>query len=302
MPHTFDHLHEELIFGLVPIMTFPPRFRCLVFLLALCSLIQSASAQLPTFDKEPWLGYFAYFQGEELEAKISAEGDITISPMRGGEARPYCRIPFSFSVKKLLPNGKLRPLKLKPESLKSESDPTKNFRGFVITGEAGDGAIFEMTVERKRERILLGGRVTSVGNETKFPLSFHYQAKFGHFYGPLLLRVDNDQKEFDKIVGKDWIELTRLDKKKVKKSLTDIYEANMAEELNGPGSSKVEIQANIVDKQKRLIISEAKGASKFTLNGRKTGPYHGGYFLRWTADAEKDPKGEARWQIEFDEL
>lgn len=268
----------------------------------MCSLIQSASAQLPNFKENSWLGYFAYFQGEELEAKISTEADITVSPMRNGEARPYTKIPFSFSVKALLPNGKLRPLKFKPESLKSESGPTKRFRKLVITGEAGDGATFEITIERKREKILLGGRVTGVGNETKFPLSFHYQARFHHFYGPLLIRLDNDQKEFDKIVGKDWIELTRLDKKKVKKSLTDIYEANMAEELNGPGSSKVKIQANIVDKNKRLIVSEAEGASKFTLVGRKTGPYHKGYFLRWAADAEKDPKGEARWSIEFEEL
>lgn len=172
----------------------------------------------------------------------------------------------------------------------------------MITGEAGDGATFEITVERKRERILSGGRFTNVGNETKFPLSFYYKARFQHFHGPLLVRLENNQKEFDEIVGKDWIELTRLDKKKVKKSLTDLYEANMAEELNGPGSSKVEIQANIVDKNKRLIVSKAEGASKFMLVGRKTGPYHGGYFLRWNADAEKDLKGEARWSIEFDEL
>lgn len=264
--------------------------------------LQKVKAELPTFDEKPWLGYFAHYQGKELEIKVTRDADITISPMRNGEARPYVRIPFSFNIQQKLPNGKIRRLKIKPESLESKNEVTDKLRELLITGEAGKGAKFEIKIERKRETISLGGRITDAGDETRGPLTFHYQARFGHFYGKLLARLEGDQKEFDKIFGKDWIELRRLDKKKIKQSLTDIYEENKAAEVNGPGSSKVEIQAAIVDKNKRIIVSEATGSSALTLTKRGTGPYHEGYFLHWTADQEKDPKGKARWVMEFDDL
>ncbi|MGJ8696919.1 MAG: hypothetical protein ACSHYF_11405 [Verrucomicrobiaceae bacterium] len=264
--------------------------------------ILSARAELPTFEEGVWMGYFAYNNGKELQVKVSHEGDITASPIvKNGEIRPYLRIPYRFTVRQKLPNGILRPLKVDPKSLKSESAVTSKLRSVVITGEAAGGVTFEMTIEFSRDIVRLGGRVTGTG-KLKNPVNFHYHARLNHFHGNLLERLNNDRKKFDEIVGKDWLELYRLDKKKEKRHLTDVFELEGAEALNGPGSSKVEIQASIVDKDKRMLIFEAGEGSAITFSKRKSGPIHEGYFLDWTSDQTKDKEGKARFTLEIDEL
>lgn len=272
--------------------------RCLAA--ASLSLIACTKAELPSFQETPWLGYFAYGKGEVMLVKVSADADITVHPLgKSDEIRPYLKIPFKFSVRQTLPNGKVRRLKFDPMSLQSESKITDDLEELLITGEAGKGASFEITLQFKRDIVTLGGRVTGTGTE-KHPLSFHYQSRLNHFHGQLLQRLKGDQKEFDKIVGKDWFKLYRIDKKKEKRSLTDLFEENSGDALNGPGSSKVEVQAAIIDKNKRILVFEAKGPSLFRLTKPKTGPFHEGYSIEWSSDQKKDPKNEARLVFEIE--
>ena len=212
-----------------------------------------SQAQLPSFQETPWLGYFAYGEDKTMLIKVSEDGDISAHPLnKKKEAGGYLHVPFKFTVRKELPNGRLVPLTFDAKSLQSKQKISSDLEACTITGEAGDGATFEITLEFKRDTLTLGGRVTGTGNE-KHPLSFHYQSRLHHFHGRLLERVKGDLKEFEKIVGKDWIELQRHDKKKTKLSLVDPFEKETAETLNGPGCAKIEVQANIVDKKKRIL-------------------------------------------------
>lgn len=268
--------------------------------------ILGARAELPSFQETPWLGTFAYNHGKVVQIKIAADGFVTVNPLdKKGEVKPYLRIPFRPQIRQTLPNGKVRLLKIKPGSLKADNGITDKLRKVTITGEAGRGATFQFTVEAKRDVLGLTGKITGTGKEVNVPILFHFQSRLGHFYGRLLGRLDNDQKKFDAIVGKDWFELKRLDRKKAKRHLTDIWDEKSDEEINGPGGSMVEVQAGIIDKNKRKLVFEAKGASKFIISKKTTGPFHQGYFVDWVVDQTGDPKdkrGEAKLLFEIDEL
>ncbi len=273
-------------------------------LIASCFLALTllAKAELPSFQETPWLGYFAHGKGKIMVVKISADGLITAHPVgKKGEERPYLKIPFQFSIRKAFPNGKIGRLKFDPKTLKSESKITDKLKEVTITGEAGLGATFEISLLFKRDTLTLGGKVTGTGTE-KHPLSFYYQSRLHHFHGQLLRRLKGDQAAFDKIVEKDWFKLHHLDKNKEKRTLVDVFETGDDKTLNGPGSSKVEIEAAIIDKNKRMLIFEAKGPSHFRLIKPKPGPFHQGYLLDWTFDQTKDKDDEARLTFEVDSL
>jgi len=267
--------------------------------LALTSCLR---AELPSFQETPWLGYFAYGKGEIMMIKISADGDISSHPLgKNKEQKAYLKIPFKISLRETLPNGRVRKLPFDPKSLQSDSQISDDLRESSITGKFGNGASFEVNIHFKRDTLTLGGHITENGTH-KNPLSFHLESRLHHFHGDLLKRLDGDQKEFDKIVGKDWFELHHADKKKEKRQLTDLGEKGSDDELNGPGSSKIEVQANIIDKKKRLLIFETKGSSLLKLTKAKSGPFHQGYVIEWSPDSVKDPKNEARLVFQIDKI
>lgn len=264
--------------------------------------LSSAIAELPTIIDGPAMGNFAAQEGETFQLRVSDEGLITINPVsKKGEPTAYLRLRFNFSIRQALPNGKLRPMKVEPASLKSKDPATTDLSETVITGVAGDGVTFEMTIGIERDELTLGGWITGAGNETKFPLSFHYDVNLGHFRGRLLQRLDGDQKEFERIVGEDWFKLQHLNNKTVKHQLTDVYESTDNTALNGPGIRKAEVQASIVDKNKRMLDFEAKGSSKLTFSKRKYGPYYEGYSFDWTPDQSEGSKDESRLVFEIKE-
>ena len=266
------------------------------------SLISCLKAELPSFQETPWLGYFAYGKGDVMMIKISADGDISSHPLgKNKEQKPYLKIPFKISLRETLPNGRVRKLPFDPKSLQSDSKIIDDLQQVSITGEFGSGASFEVNIHFKRDILTLGGHITENGTH-KNPLSFHLESRLNHFHGNLLKRLDGDQKKFDQIVGKDWFELHHTDKKKEKRQLTDLGEEGSNDDLNGPGSSKTEVQANIIDKKKRLLIFEAKGSSLLNLTKPKAGPFHQGYVIEWSPDQAKDPKNEARLVFEIDKI
>jgi len=273
---------------------FKSKFITRGLLAATFSLIATAQAELPSFPKAPWLGYFAYGKDDKMLIKISSEGDISSHPLgKDGEQKAYLKVPFEILLRETLPNGRTRNIPFDPKGLQSESELTDDLREMTITGEFGEGAKFEVTIHFKRDILTLGGRITETGSQ-KHPLSFHLRSRHHHYHGDLLRRLDGDQKEFDKIVGLDWLELHHIDKNKEKLQLTDLVGRSTDESRNGPGSSKVEIQANIIDKKKRLLILETKGNSLLNLITKRDGPLHQGYFIEWSPNQEKDPKNEAR--------
>ncbi|MFC7338711.1 hypothetical protein ACFQY0_16065 [Haloferula chungangensis] len=246
----------------------------LLSLLGSVLALNHASAELPTIMDGPTMGNFASQEGETFQLRVSNDGLITINPVdKQGEPTAYLRLRFRFSIRETLPNGKLRQLTVDPASLNSDDPATSDFSETVIRGVAGDGATFEMSIALKRDVLTLGGRITAAGNETRFPLSFHYETTLSHFRGRLLQRLDGDKEEFERIVGEDWFELQQLDGKRFKRQLTDICEGTTEKELNGAGIRKVEVQANIVDKNKRMLLYEATGSSTFTFSIRKKVPF-----------------------------
>jgi hypothetical protein len=63
------------------------------------------------------------------------------------------------------------------------------------------------------------------------------------------------------------------------------------------------VQAPLVgEKDKRILVFEARGPSNYTIHKTKAGPIHEGYMLEWSFDQEKDQDGEALLTFEVEEL
>ncbi len=234
--------------------------------------------------------------------RVANDGHISAHPTnKKGEEKSYTKIPFQFLIRQTLPNGKTQDLKIDPSTLKSENKVTGKLRELSITGETKKGAGFQLSLTFKRDILSLGGKITGKGQE-KHPLSFHYRARMNHFHGQLLRRLKGNQAAFDKIIEKDWFKLYHLDKESEKRILTDVFEEGDEKTLNGPGSKKIEVEAAIVDKNKRILLFEAKGSSKLEIIKPKSGPFHEGYHIEWSSDQEQKSRDEALITFKIEEL
>jgi hypothetical protein len=258
--------------------------------------IQFATAQLPSLNEKPWLGYFAAFEGKKFEFGVMSVGKIILTPMgdKGTAVSHALAIPIEIGIEEVLPDGKVTMKQLKAETLSSAESATDQLVKTVIKGKVTGDAAFEATIEQNRGVISMGGRVVDPGT-LKNPLRFAIRVKF-----PTAYKYDNpkdkkEEKAFEKKIEDDRIDMKWTDGTRKKQGFNVALEA-ASKELNGPGIAAAEIEIAAYKGKKFLFIASENSA--MTLWNSKVEPLHEGFTINWRPDAEKDKEGKARLSFE----
>lgn len=264
--------------------------------------IQSAFAELPMME-QPWLGYFAVAEDRSFNFLVTSQGEISIKVVNkdGGQIEP-ASITLQFLATETLPDGSVRELLMKPDTLESSDPPTSKLRKTVLRSKLGDTATgqptLEVTLEIASGAVLANARITDKGAFDKNPLRPVIRAIFTPFYAAensLKEQWDKKQiKEFEKRIGKDSVILKHLDGKRVKLECVAATDSK-SKEVNGSGSTSAEVEVS--EYQKRKVDLVASPNSSLTLGNAAPGPLHNGFWFQWSADAAKDPDGKAKLAI-----
>lgn len=219
----------------------------------------------------------------------------------GGKIEMY-PITLQFLAQETLPDGSVRDLLMKPDTLESADPATDKLKKTVfrskLTDQATGQPTLEVTLEIASGTILANARITDKGAFDKNPLRPVIRAAFRPFYvdeNSQKEKWDEKQiKEFEKRIGKDSVTLKRLDGKRVKLGCADKTDPN-SKEVNGTGSSSAEVEIGAY--QNRKIEFLAAPNSSLTLGYTAPLPLHNGFYLQWSADPAKDPDGKAKLAI-----
>jgi hypothetical protein len=259
--------------------------------------IGSLSAQLPSLDKQPWLGYFAIAETRRSQFKIASQGKITLSPLdeKGKAASGQNEIRVSYGIQEMLPDGKTRQKTVEVASLESAESATDRLEKTVIRGKVTGDAAFEMTVEQDRGVISIGGRITDPGKLTTNPLRFFVSATIPNVYSRDKRVEKKDIKAFEKKIKDDGIAIEWIDGKRTKKSFEEPVDAS-SKEITGPGIAEAEVE--IAGYKDRELVFAATEKSAITLSNSPPAPLYEGFTLTWTPDATKDQEGKARFTME----
>lgn len=256
------------------------------------------AAELPQLKEKEWLGYFVGYQNSKFQFGVTSHGraEIKIIKKNGDPIARTQFMPLEFQVEEIMPDGKVRELSILPETLQSAQPATDKPRQIVIQGKVKGDAGFEIFVDEKSGMILLGGRLLDRGTLTKNPLRFSIKLKIPNAY-PYEKHggSEKDAKAFEKKIEDDRLLLKWTDGKRVKQAVDKPVDAG-SKEINGPGSSSVELEFRTYDGRKLEFTASENSA--IMLSSTRSEPLHKGFSLIWTADAAKDPEGKARFGIE----
>lgn len=253
--------------------------------------------QLPTLNDQPWLGYFAAYEGRNFKLGITARGEIRITPLndKGFDFGPHMTLPVQVGIEEMQPDGKMDMKVIRVESLKSEQPPTDKLERVVLQGTVSAEAMFEAVIEQKSGVISIGGRILDKGQFKKNPVRFAVRVRVPNNY-PWTKeeRWKSDPKKvaaFLKKISDDSIELNRIDRKRIEWTFEKpVNAAN--NELTGPGASRIEVRMQSFDD--RRFLFNASENSVMTITNHPDAPLYEGFTISWVPDAEKDKEGRAR--------
>lgn len=275
------------------------------FLTLAASALQSAHAQLPALDNEPWRGYFAVHAGKRFQFCIVSQGDMHLRALdRDGAVigGVIGAMPLAVFVREILPNGTAVNRPLNPESLETSDSPTEKLEKTVFRAKAEGGVSFEVTVEQSRGIIFFGGRILDPGT-IKNPLCVAFSVTFPNPYPYDLRPVDETEDErekkkllkaFEKKIHGDSISLKRTDGKRLKQALSATVDIS-SKEITGPGITEFEMEAAAFPERK--FVFTAAPNSSMTLSGGAATPIYKGFSLLWAPDPAKNADGKARLAI-----
>lgn len=265
--------------------------------------IQTLSAQLPMIQKQPWLGYFAVADQSKFRFQIAAAGEVGLYVInKGGALIETYPITLQFLATETLPDGSVRDLPMKLDTLESTDSPTAQLKKTVLRGKLTEQATgqptLEITLEATSGSILANARIIDKGAFDQNPLRPVIRTIF-----PAVYWNENSQKEtwdkkqlkeFEKRIGKDAITLNQLNGGEIELSCVDPVDTK-SKEVSGSGitSAGVEISAY----QNRKIELLAAPNSSLSLVNASPAPLHSGFCFQWSADAVKDPNGKAKLAI-----
>lgn len=249
--------------------------------------------------RHPWLGYFAAAESRSFQFLMSPDGKCEIMILTKDGVPIPLPITLQFLATETLPDGSVRELMMKPDTLESSDEPTATLKKTVfrckLTEQAAGQPTLEGTIEIANGTILANARITDKGAFDKNPLRPVVRAGFPVFYaGENIQKEQWDKKqirEFERRIGKDSITLNHLDGKKVKINCVVVTDAK-SNEVNGAGSSLAEVEIGAY--QKKRIEFLAAPNSMLKLGNAAPAPLHNGFWLEWSADAAKDPGGIAK--------
>jgi len=293
--------------------------------------MQPVRAELPSLDKEPWLGYYAVLANKRFQFTFAANGKIALVPIgdKGDPVANTLTIPIEILIEEMMPDGKSVSKQIKAETLASAQPATDKLEKVVITGQVTGEAAFEATLEQARGGIAIGGRITDPGTLTKNPLRFGIRAKFPNAYPKAnVAELKDDAKELTKEekraerkakrdaekdgksdakkdakknadelakIKEDRIDLKWTDGTRKKQTFEKEVEA-ASKDLNGPGIAGAEIEISAYQGKKFLFI--ASPDSTMMLSNDKLAPLFQGFSITWVPDAAKDKEGKARLSLE----
>jgi hypothetical protein len=268
----------------------------LASLMISASGIQWASAQLPSLNEQPWLGYFTAFESKKYHFGVMSVGKAMLTPMgdKGTAVSHALAIPIQIGIEEVLPDGKVTMKEIKPETLSSAEAASDKLVKTVIKGKVTGDAAFEATIEQDRGVISLGGRVVDPGT-LKNPLRFAIRVRFPEAYKYNNPKDKKEEKAFEKKIEDDRIDMKWTDGKRKKQELNVAMEA-ASKDLNGPGIAAAEIEISAYKGKKFLFIASENSA--MTLWNSKVAPLHEGFTINWRPDPEKDKEGKARLSFE----
>jgi hypothetical protein len=255
-----------------------------------------AGAELPTLPKAPWINYFAAYSNRSFRIGVSTKGLIELTVMKDKDVPVIEKlvIPIEVTVQEALPDGRMNILKLDPESLSSEQDPTSELGRVAIRGSVTGKVTIEITLEQSRGSILIGSRIIDPGS-AKQPLKVILNAAFSAPYP--YVKQDQDEvtgEAFQKKIKNDRIELIWTDKKSVKVPLNKDVDAS-SPEVSGPGISSAVVDV-ISYAGKKIQFIASPNSAMVMLNPRVQ-PLRKGFSIQWSPDPKKDRDGKARLAI-----
>lgn len=259
--------------------------------------LQTVSAQLPSLNEKPWLGYFAVYENRNFQFTVTGMGKVDLTP-KNEKGLPMARtaaISIVLGIEEIQPDGTFRLKAIQPGTLESADLPTDKFKKTVIRGKVAGDAAFEATLEQDGGQILIGGRITDPGTLKKHPLRFVVRTKIPNMYAKDKKEEKKDLKAFEKKIKSDNVDLKWTDGERHKVTFEESVDVT-TKEVNGPGiaSAAVEITAY---KDTKFLFTASENSS-IALWNAKPAPLHQGFFLIWSPDAAKDPEGKARFGIQ----
>jgi hypothetical protein len=262
--------------------------------------LPQARAQLPFIEKQPWLGYFAAYEGRRFTVGITAHGEIKLTPLndKGEPFGPNMNFPFLIGIEEVPAGGKIEMKVIKQETLKSVQLPTDKLERVVIQGQVSADAVFEAVIEQKGGTISIGGRVLNQGQFKKNPIRFAVRARIPNIYpwtADTAWKNDTTKTEaFLKKAAGDRLEMTRTDGKRITRTFEKPVDA-ASEEVTGPGIARMEIRMHGLANRQFLFNSSEN--SVMSLTNQPTAPLYEGFTIHWTPDLDKDKDGTARFSF-----
>jgi hypothetical protein len=243
------------------------------------------------------LGYFIGIENNHLRFGITPDGKASVIGLskKGDLLSSNLKIHVDFRVEQVMPDGKFTRCAILPETLESTQAAAADPKLTVIRGKVKGDASFEITVEKSRNGVLLGGKIVEPGTLTANPLRFSIALTFPNVYLNSKKKGDKKiEKAFEDLIDEDRIQLVMADRKKVKLTPSESVDAS-AKEFNGAGIMEAEI--SLSPYQGKSFVFAAAPNSSMTFSNSKPGPLHDGFVVTWAGDAAKDANGTARLSI-----
>ena len=268
-----------------------PFFRLVVATLALGG--GSALAELPSMGERPWMGYFLGTKTRDFSFGLTSQGAGVIIPMGKGdkECSMQLRVPVTFLIEEVLPDGRTIVKKILPETLESKDLATAKPGKTSVRGKVTGGASFEAFLEVERGTIAVGGRLLDPGTLTKNPLRFGVRATFPDSYPSKQTPEKDAAKALAKKLENDRYAVLWTDGKRAKFNGADKLESD-PKKINGPGIANIQVE--VAAYQGKTFEFTASEHSEIALSTRLAQPFSKGFMVNWYPDAAADPEAKTR--------
>jgi hypothetical protein len=289
----------------------PQNLIAAVLLAGFCGM-PAASAQLPSLDDPPWIGYFAVHSNKRFEIGLSSRGKIVLVPL-DGDGKQFSMeyyLDIDIGIEEIMPDGRVIMKQIKTDSLESDQPATLQLEKTTVRGKVTGDARFELNIEQNRGIILIGGRIVDPGGLTQNPLRFVVRTRIPDTYddGRKLLaasgksgdrkkdrETEKDKKAFIRKLKDDTLELNWTDGRRVKWNFAESPDA-ASSGIQGPGITSATVAMRTY--ADRRFIFTASPDSSLSVHPKENAPLVAGFSIHWTADPAKAADGTAKLAIE----
>jgi len=266
---------------------------------AICYSLSSGhlQAQLPTLNKAPWQGYFAGYSTSRGLLGIHADGTIIYNTTH--KIYP--------SVQETSADGKVTIHRLMPDTLTTKDQPTDKPKKITYSGKVKNGSTIEVTVDFTRNAVSIGGAITEKvesANSQQFVV-YTNAPPYYLMYGEKQTlkngtpeekkRVEQAIARQEVIAAEEFLELTRLDGKKIKVPLLDAVD--FSKEFNGDGFKSIKADLHWFKNRNKLEITTTEGSRMIFFNVKERPIFKHHYYITWMEEPETKSPGRGRMVV-----